>query len=150
MMFHIHTLRGSFGAALGAIVSLALLGGAYASHPAAPGGARVTGRVTCGGRPLGGRFILFEQIDPGGSTVASTVMADGSFHLGPRQNSGLQPGAYRVHFFRRTTDAPDPLLPAKYLDPRTSGLLVHVGPDWNAIEFALPGPRSDRGPASPG
>jgi hypothetical protein len=140
MPLHLHTMRSYCATAFLVIPAVALLGGAYSSPSNAPVRARVDGRATCGGHPLGGMWILFEEAGPGGHIVASLVGADGSFRMDPKRASGLSPGAYRVHFLPKQAGAPDPSLDPKYEDPRTSGLLVHVGPGWNEIMLTLPGP----------
>jgi hypothetical protein len=136
-------MRSYCGAAVVVIPAVALLGGAYSSPADAPDLARVTGRATCGGHPLRGMRILFQPIESRGHGAVSSVMADGSYRIETRQGTGLFPGAYRVHFFPSENEAPDPSLDPKYMDSRTSGLEVRIGPGWNEIVFSLPGPDRD-------
>jgi hypothetical protein len=99
MPFHLHTIRSCCGAALGVILAVALLGAAYRS-PKAPEWARVTGRVSCAGRPVGGMLAIFEPADLHNHEATSPVGADGSFRVEPRDDEGLVPGTYRVFFHR--------------------------------------------------
>jgi hypothetical protein len=143
MPFRLHTMRSCCGAALALILAVTVLGEVHRPPAADLKPATVTGRVTCGGRPLGGMSVIFEATDPHGHAVTGPVMADGSFRMGRRDNKGLVPGTYHVYFVRHPS-GPDPRIDPRYQDPGTSGLVVRVGPDWNEIVFYLPG--RDGGP----
>jgi hypothetical protein len=129
------------------IPAAALLGAAYPSPSDAPELARVNGRATSGGRPLGGMWIMFREDGPRGFTASGLIEADGSFRMKPwgqLGREGVAPYTYRVYFISKKSGAPQPWLDPKYEDPGTSGLEVRIGPGWNEIVFSLPG--SDRGP----
>jgi hypothetical protein len=147
MLFDIRTIRSVCAVAIGVILAAFSLGHAYAPPRGEFELAAVTGRVTCGGHPLGGMLVMFDQINPPGYIAASPVMADGSFRMETRHHSGLVPGTYRVSFHPEPPDAPEPTIDPKYRDSRTSGLLVHIEPGWNEVMFSLPG--AGRGPILP-
>ena len=143
MPFHIHTLRASCAGALGVMLAVILLGWAYSpaeEYPLAP----VTGRVTCGDHPLGGMWVLFEEDAPRGFTACAEIRPDGSFRMQPWgtfDREGVKPGTYRVRFVGHPLDAVAVPVAPRYRSTATSGLLVHIGPSWNDVEFSL----TDRG-----
>jgi hemoglobin len=76
--------------------------------------ANVTGNVMFKGQPVGGATISLVSKD--GKAVSSVVAADGSYQL------AVKPGEYSV-----TVSGPAKLaLPAKYADPKTTGLKYNV------------------------
>jgi hypothetical protein len=117
-----------------------LLAQVYAPRPRDFDLVAVTGRVTCGGHPIGGVSVIFQATDPHGYMATCPVMEDGTFRMEPRNHRGLIPGTYRACVVPDRPDAPEAAVALEYQDPRTSGLLVRVGPDWNDIAFTLPGP----------
>lgn len=147
MSVHIHTMRSYCHKALGLTLVVILLGWAYASLSDEIELAEVTGRVTCGGHPLRGMWIVFLETGPRGFTASGTVEADGSFRMKPwggHDRGGVAPGTYRVYFLSKVPGAIESAVDAKYQNPATSDLLVHVGPSWNDFAFSLPTP--GRGP----
>ena len=139
MLFNFRTIRSVCTIAIGVILAALLLGYAYAPPRDELELAAVTGRAICGGHPLRGMLVMFDKINPPGDLAASTVMADGSFRMETGDRPGLAPGTYRVFFYPQPPDAPEPTIDPKYLDSRTSGLLVHIEPGWNEVTFSLPG-----------
>jgi hypothetical protein len=149
MSVHIHTLRSYCAGTLGLLILAMVgipLGWAYEPTAGEFEFAEVTGRVTCGGRPLGGeatihfvapedpRFDAFAVLDP-----------DGSFQLQHMSNlggEGIVPGMYRVYLTPSSAEVGSSLA-EKYQDPRTADLLVEVGPSWNDFVFSLPEPAPD-------
>jgi hypothetical protein len=147
MPLHLHTMRSYCAGAFLVIPAAALLSAAYPSPSDMPELARVVGRATCGGRPLGGMRIIFQEDGPRGFTASGLVEADGSFRMKPwgqLGRDGVAPGTYRVYFISNESGMPDPWLEPRYEDPGTSGLEVRIGPGWNEVVYSLPGP--DRGP----
>jgi hypothetical protein len=147
MRFHMHTIRSFCGAALGLILAVTLLGAADRRAPAEFERAPVTGHITCGGHPLYGMSIMFQQIDPGDWMASGTLGPDGSFRMQPWNRfdcEGLVTGTYRVYLLPYVGGATASSVDLRYRNPRTSGLLVHVGPGWNDVSISLPAP--GRGP----
>jgi hypothetical protein len=147
MTVHVHTLRAYCCGALGVGLAVILLGWAYAPRSGESVLAKVTGRVTCEGHPLGGMWVIFTDTGPRDFTACGPVHADGSFRLSPWGNSsrdGVPPGTYRVYFIQDPTAVLRSSVDEKYRNPRTSDLLAHVGPGWNDFAFSLP--RPGRGP----
>ncbi len=146
MPVHIHTLRSYVAGALGVILAVSLLRGAYtptSEFELVP----VSGRVTCGTHPLGGMWVVFEEDTPRGLTACGRIKEDGSFRMQPWgefDRDGMPAGTYRVHFIGHPSSTPEWSVNSKYQDAATSGLLVHVGPDWEDIVFTLPD--TGRGP----
>jgi hypothetical protein len=143
MNVHIHTMRSYCHKALGLILVVILLGWAYASRSGDIDLARVTGRVTSGGHPLGGTWIVFLEDGPRGFMASDMLQADGSFRMKPwsrLRREGVAPGTYRVYFIPKTRGTRMLAVDEKYQNPATSDLLVHVGPAWNDFAFTLPAP----------
>jgi hypothetical protein len=147
MNVHIHTMRSYCQKVLSLILIVILLGWAYALRSGDIELAKVTGRVTSGGHPLGGMWVMFLEDGPRGFTAAGMAQADGSFRMRPWGRigrDGVAPGTYRVYFIPKTPGATMSAVDVKYQNPATSDLLVHVGPAWNDFAFSLPQP--GRGP----
>jgi hypothetical protein len=134
-----------------ALAAAILAGGCGPSRPPT---AQVTGRVTLDGRPLARGSLCFEA--PGmrpatariedGRIVAATTHTEGD---------GLPVGRLAVAVFAREERVADPasnpgqaafaadsmtgrsLLPRRYNDPATSGLMVTINPGENTLELAL-------------
>jgi len=101
--------------------------------------AQVSGRVTCADRPFSG-VIYFLPDQESGPFARGPVNPDGSFQLyvnGRSDQRGAVPGTYRVFVRPRVSGKTGSRVDSKYQDPRTTDLLVHVGPDWNYIRFNL-------------
>ena len=140
MPLHIHTIRSCCAAALAAIPAVILCCSAYGLPRAERDLAPVTGRVTRGGQPLGGMWIVFEEAGPHGREAYGSVQPNGTFQTHPRDSlgrDGMVPATYRVYFLLRSPDAPDSLVAPEYQDARTSRLVVRVEPGWNDISFDL-------------
>jgi hypothetical protein len=94
----------------------------------------VTGTVTYAGQPVDDLIVC---LDSGDSHAASgAVGPDGSFRLSTlaRPTNGAPPGKYRAHLINYRAGR---LLPAKYGDPRTSGLEIEIASDWNHVNIDL-------------
>jgi hypothetical protein len=146
MSVHIHTLRSCCAGTLGLLI-LAMVGIPLSQAYEPPARefefAVVTGRVTCGGRPLGGEAtIQFVRADDDRFDAFASLHPDGSFQLQHLRNlggEGIVPGLYRV-YFTTSSAAVGSSVGEKYQDARTSDLLVEVGPSWNDFVFSLPEP----------
>lgn len=147
MQVHLHTLRTAFAATLGIIVAIGLLRWAYPPPPADHEIVPVSGRATCGGQPLAGMVVVFEEAGPRDLIAFAKVQADGSFRVRPWGDDevyGVGPGTYRVYFVGPGAAGSESRIDPKYENPRTTDLLVHVGPEWNDFTFTLPA--AERGP----
>jgi hypothetical protein len=149
MPIHVHTLRAACAAAIALILAATLLRWAYSPPKPEFEMVTVTGRATCGGRPLSDMVVIFEEDAPRGFTAVSETKPDGSFRMEPWGNlgrDGVPPGTYRVRFLARTPAASESGVAPKYQASATSDLIVHVASsDWNRLELSLPDAR--RGPA---
>ncbi len=139
MPVHIHTMRKFCARALLLVPVLLLLGWALAAGSNNLKLAEVSGRVTCSDQPFSGQiYFLPEHVS--GPISLGAVNPDGSFELhvhsqlNPR---GAVPGTYRVLIFPRVSDRIGSRLDKKYQDPRTTDLLINVGPDWNYLSLNL-------------
>ena len=137
MSAHIHTVRGWCARAL-MLVPL-LLGWAMASVSKDSELAQVSGQVTCADHPVTGTIYFLS--DQGGAPFAvGPVKPDGSFQVymnGLRDRRGAVPGTYRIVVHPRVADQTGSRVDSKYQDPRTTDLLVRVGPDWNYVRLNL-------------
>src|SRR5262249_18381553 len=143
MPVHIHTMRSACLGAIGLMMAMTVLAWENQRPAAEIASVPVTGRATCGGRPLGGMGIVFQPPSPPGFHSARTVRPAGSFRARSWTKyvgEGVVPGTYRVYFEPDRSSAVSPWIDSKYQDPRTTNLLVHVGPDWNDFSFSLPDP----------
>ena len=95
----------------------------------------VTGRVTISGRPASDMIICLDSGDL--HCAFGALEADGTFQLNNMRwiEGGAEPGRYRAHLYTR---AGGPEIPAKYGDPKTSGILIDVASDWNDFFIELP------------
>jgi hypothetical protein len=94
----------------------------------------VTGRVTYSGRPLNDMILC---LDSGGVHSAfSALKSDGSFRLVNMKEgcTGAYRGRYHAHLYSHFTG---PSLPAKYGDPKTSGVEIEIGTDWSDLSIDL-------------
>jgi hypothetical protein len=94
----------------------------------------VTGRVTYSGHPLNDMFLC---LDSGGVHSAfSALKSDGSFRLLNMKegSTGAYRGQYHAHLYSHSMG---PSLPAKYGDPKTSGVEIVIGTDWCDLEIDL-------------
>jgi hypothetical protein len=150
MPVHIHTLRSYCAGTLGLLI-LAMVGIPLSQAYEPPARefelAEVTGRVTCGGRPLGGMATIhFKAADDDRFDALAALHPDGSFrlqHVRYLGGEGIVPGLYRVYFFTTSWAVARSSVGEKYQDPRTSDVLVEVGPSWNDFVFSLPEPAPD-------
>jgi hypothetical protein len=93
----------------------------------------VTGRVTYSGRPLSNMCICLDT--DGGHSALGSLRDDGSFRLvNLHGHDGAEPGRYRAHLYPYQNA---PTFPAKYQDPRTSGLEIDVASDWSYLNIDL-------------
>jgi len=139
MSVHTHTMRNWCATAMAMVPVPLLLG--LGSVPASQDLklARVSGRVTCADRPFSG-MIYFLPDDQRRAHAMGFVNPDGSFQLyinGLKDQCGAMPGRYRVVLRPHASDKLGSRVDSKYLDSRTSDLLVHVEPDWNYVRVTL-------------
>ncbi len=139
MSVHIHTLRNCCARALVLLPVPLLLCWALAPGSTNYELAQVSGRVTCANLPFSG-VIYFLPDHESGPMGMGPVNPDGSFQLyfnGQRHRQGVAPGTYRVFFRTRAPNRTGSRLQSRYQNPRTTDLLVDVGPDWNYVRFNL-------------
>jgi hypothetical protein len=101
--------------------------------------AQVIGVLTYADQPFVGT-IIFMPVDQRLPVAMAPVNPDGSFRLhvnGRKDQSGAVPGTYRIVLQPRVRGKPGTRIDAKYQHPRTTDLLVHIGPDWNHINVNL-------------
>jgi hypothetical protein len=139
MSVHIHTLRNCCAKACLLFPAPLLL--SWALAPGSPDLelARVSGRVTCAGQPIGGA-IHFAPENGRGPSASGLVNPDGSFQLllnAQSDQQGVVPGTYRVVVRPRPLDKIASRVDRKYQDTRTTDLLVQVVPGWNYVHFNL-------------
>jgi len=123
------------GVLLAALVCLVLVG-----CDSGPTVYPVEGTVTFDGRPVPTGNVMFMPDE--GPAAAGTIAKDGTYRLAAvagRHRVGVTalpevpPGEDRIHFFG------EPLVPAQYARPDTSGLVVEVKPESsNRIDLNLP------------
>jgi hypothetical protein len=137
------------------ILCLALFPVAFAgcdNSVAGPATVAVTGTVSKDGTPLEGANVIFHPIADSGQVLASQAVTDaqGRFELSTHVGAGtfkpgVVPGRYAVAITKLDTASiattlapPKNLLPKKYTDPKTSGLIAEVveGQE-NDFEFVL-------------
>lgn len=96
----------------------------------------VTGHMTRTGKPLNDMTLCLDSA-PGVHCACAVVHPDGSFRVQNMIgcNNGTAPGRYHAHLY---THVRGPAIPPKYRDPRTSGLEIEIGPDWNEVAIDLP------------
>jgi hypothetical protein len=121
--------------------------------PAGPETVAVTGVVTRNGSPVEGANVIFYPAEGSESPLASQAVTDkdGRFelstHVGGKFKPGIRPGKYTVAVSKpdvasvsSTLAPPKNLLPKKYADAKTSGLVADVAAGKaNQLEFALSG-----------
>ena len=105
--------------------------------------AKVSGKVTTGGKPVTGASICFSSQ---GGTSCGVLDATGEYEI----TIGLKPGSYKVYLFVPSTPDPPPMskkpataapassVPPKYLSDATSGLTAELKAGDNPNkDFAL-------------
>jgi hypothetical protein len=143
MSIHLHHTRQMAAWTLSAIVLSPLpLAFCFGSPPEAPKVelSPVTGRVTIAGQPIAGQTMggVLLCLDQGTEHVAFGGIAnDGTFHLNNMRHveDGAEPGRYHGHLYSL---AGDPKIPAKYQDPKTSGIELDIAPGPNDFRIDLP------------
>jgi hypothetical protein len=135
MYVHLHSGRKLMG---WAVVLLAMVPSALCFEPSTSVRktlSDVTGRLTYAGEPLHGMTLCLDSV-PGNHCAFATLQADGSFRLlnMDEGDSGVVPGRYRAHLY---TNPHGSTLPARYSDPRTSGLEIEVPSDWSELNIDL-------------
>ena len=122
---------------------------------AKPATAPVTGRVLLDGKPVADAAVMFEPVD-GGVPARGSTSGDGGFTLSTfARDDGALVGRHRVSISKFVTEgmaanelgleaAPGPpglqpkaALPARYADPKTSGLEATVEAGGASVEFSL-------------
>jgi hypothetical protein len=117
--------------------------------------AAVSGQVIYKGKPVPNADVTFTPEVAGGSPATGRTDANGRYSLAtPTKGSGAVPGKYKVHIIARGPDRPpkpgetgsgmpgemmpgDPVIPAKYFAPDTSGLTFEVKRGGNTANFDL-------------
>ncbi len=107
-----------------------------------------TGNVTFDGSPLTEGTVVFA--DENGGSAGVGIIKDGKFTLSETGNStGIQPGTYKVSVNSwivepggvdendEIIDKGESRIPAKYNDPKTSGLTATVTADTQEFNFEL-------------
>jgi hypothetical protein len=95
----------------------------------------VTGRVTYSGRPLTGAAICL-QSENGNQSAVGKLGSDGTFRLRNMKDgrAGAVPGVYHAFLAPRKESTS---LPAKFRDPRTSGLEIEIASGWSDLNIDL-------------
>jgi hypothetical protein len=94
----------------------------------------VTGRVTYSGRPLTRAAICLDS-ESGNLSAIGTLGSDGSFRLlSINGRVGAFPGLYHGYL---CSSRGGPSLPAKFCDPRTSGLEIEIASGWSNLTIDL-------------
>ena len=106
--------------------------------------AKVSGKVTTGGKPVTGASICFSS--QGGASSCGVLNARGEYEI----TIGLKPGSHKVYLFVPSTPDPPPMskepataapassVPPKYLSDATSGLTAELNAGDNPDkDFAL-------------
>lgn len=126
---------------------LATLGGGCGGG--GPEMARVSGKVSYQGQPLGAGTVSYISTDPNRPNASGVIGPDGTFALQTREpNDGAQLGEYQVIISDIDPDAMNTALPgepveltstlpAKYQSPTTSGLTRTVERGRNSHDFDL-------------
>jgi hypothetical protein len=107
----------------------------------------VSGQVTIGGEPAAGADLRFYEIrgrTPGMARPYATTDAEGRFVVSTYgMHDGAPPGEYRVTVSWKgpldsispdQRDAMPEQLPARFADPSTSGIQVHIARGENLLE----------------
>ena len=113
-------------------------GGPHDTYP-------VRGSVLYQGKPAVNAVVFLHPVDPAApqqSRPTGRVRKDGTFEITtPNLGDGAKPGDYVVTVVWRNEAGPGDseedegdLLPARYLDPRTSGLRITVKAGQNNLE----------------
>ena len=138
-----------------ALAAVVLALPAWGCGKAKPATAPVTGRVLLDGKPVADAAVMFEPI-AGGVPARGSTGGDGSFTLSTfARDDGALVGRHRVSISKFVTEgvaanefgleaAPGPpglqpkaALPARYADPKTSGLEATVEAGGTSVEFTL-------------
>lgn len=117
--------------------------------------APVTGRVLLDGKPVADAAVMFEPAD-GGVPARGSTRGDGGFTLSTfARDDGALVGRHRVSVSKFVTEGvaanefgletapgqpglqPKAALPARYADPKTSGLEATVESGGTTVEFTL-------------
>jgi hypothetical protein len=109
-------------------------------------GAKVGGKVTLNGQPLG-RGVVSYYPSGGGAAATGSIGADGSYTISTGNDEGVKPGEYTVTVFANeapktgtiTEEIPKQLTPAVYADKATSPLKHTIKRGENTIDLPLTG-----------
>ena len=103
--------------------------------------ARVVGLLTLDGQPVHGAVVTFVPAEGGGRAAAGKTDQNGRFALTTLEwGDGAAPGIYTPTFsWTKADDRGEvkSLLPKKYADARTSGMVVEVVRGENEFSFEL-------------
>lgn len=123
---------------------------AKADATSVPQPTKVTGRVTLDGQPLADARIVFTPQK--GRAASGATDAQGRYSLSTfAKDDGALPGVYRVTITAQDSQDPAepkrpepnraapgrPAIPARYSDPRTTGLTTEVRAGANVFDFDL-------------
>jgi hypothetical protein len=133
MNFHAQQRRNVIGWILG-IAAFSSLAVCYQSLNTRVTLSDVTGRVTYSGRPLTGATICLNS-ESGNHSAVGKLGSDGSFRLKSIPGRvGAFPGLYHAYLYSRKGGTS---LPAKFRDPRTSGLEIKIASGWSDLDIDL-------------
>ncbi len=104
----------------------------------------VKGKITYKGQPLTKGLVVFEPRNSG-STATGELKSDGTFVLTTvKEGDGVVPGKHRVCISGTGSEGlgknkkPKELIPAKFTQPNTSGLVAEVTSDKTEYNFDIP------------
>lgn len=146
-MIPTHTLASRLGRLRPLLIALASLA-PIACGSSGPPMAQVKGRVTYLGKPVTKGTVTFQSSVPDGRNATGQIDSDGYYSLQTENpGDGAQLGGYYVTIYSRdetildyTPKTPPPikfLVPKKYENPATSGLLRTVAKGGNTFNFEL-------------
>ncbi len=109
--------------------------------------AQVSGRITLDGKPMGSGVVVFAPEGENRNAPMGTIEPNGNYSLKTNREIGLMPGKYRVSMSVYDTPPHQPgermqttgkqLVPEKYTDVHTSGLVYDVTLGNNTINIEL-------------
>ncbi len=99
----------------------------------------VRGTVKVNGQIMPGATVVFYPKSGGGTVCYGEVGVDGTYTMMTGGTGGVTPGEYIVTVINRTAIGPDgaskpavgPVVPARYMDPKTSDKFITVKADSN-------------------
>jgi hypothetical protein len=107
--------------------------------------ASLTGKVTLDGQPLPTAVITFISTE-GGTSGYANVEPNGKYVAKSGSDTGLRPGNYRISVVanrpevitdRKEAKTPQPITPARYADPATSGFEYKLSESGGTYDLDL-------------